>query len=206
MDTDEDLFRSWASGDARAGEALVERHYASGDRIFRFKVGEQQGRDLTQATFEGLQASLSRFQGQCGFRTWLFGIARKKLLNFMRGHVRDKQRFNPDASSVADLGPSPSSLIDTERRQQLLLGALRRLPVDVQLMLELHYWESMRIAEIAKIVEKPINTVKTQMYRGRQQLDVLMAALAETPELLELAHSGLSGWAEQIRRECEDQA
>jgi RNA polymerase sigma-70 factor (ECF subfamily) len=87
-----------------------------------------------------------------------------------------------------------------------LLGALRRLPVDVQLMLELHYWESMRIAEIAKIVEKPINTVKTQMYRGRQQLDVLMAALAETPELLELAHSGLSGWAEQIRRECEDQA
>ena len=202
MSSDDDLFRRWIDGDARAGEELVERHYASVDRLFRFKVGEEQGRDLTQATFEALQSTLSRFRGQSGFRTWLFGIARNKLLGYMRNRVRDQRRFDPSANSVADLGPSPSSLVDVERRQKLLLGALRRLPVDVQLMLELHYWESMSIAEIAKIVERPVNTVKTIMYRGRQRLDALMEELVETPELLESTHSGLSGWAARIRREC----
>jgi RNA polymerase sigma factor (sigma-70 family) len=199
---DDELLRAWAEGNARAGATLVERHYDSVVRLFRFKVGEQQGWDLTQATFEAAQKALPSFRRDSSFRTWLFGVARNKLLNYMRSRGRDNQRFDPDASSVADLGPSPSTVLDAKQRDRLLLAALRRLPVDVQLMLELHYWEKLPIAEIAKIVEKPANTVKTQMRRGRQRLDELMAELAETPEHLETTRSGLEGWAERVRQEC----
>jgi RNA polymerase sigma factor (sigma-70 family) len=202
--SDDDLWRAWASGEQRAGATLVQRHYARVDLFFRFKVGEQQCVDLTQATFLAVQEALPRFRGDSSFRTWLFGIARNKLLVHLRAHGRDKQRFDPDANSVADLDPSPATFMDSKQHRRLLLAALRRLPLDDQLMLELHYWEHMKVEEIAGVVARPINTVKTRMRRARLRLEELMDEFAESQDELETTRSGLEGWAERVRQECGD--
>ncbi len=200
--SDEDLCRAWSTGDGGSGQTLVKRHYASVDRFFRTKVGDQRCVDLTQATFLAAQEGISRFRGESKFRTWLFGIARNKLLVHLRDH-RD-WRIDTEEHSVEDAGFSPSTIIDRNQRIRLLLEALRRLPVDDQLMLELHYWEHIKVAEIAAIVEKPENTVKTRMKRAREQLYKLMGELAKSQEELETTRSGLDGWAERVRHECED--
>jgi len=202
--TDDELSNQWAAGDQRAGKILVERYFTSVDRFFRFKVGEH-GKDLTQSTFLAAQEGIRRKRSDSSFRPWLFGIARKKMLHHFRALGVAQRRFDPEVDSVADRDPSPSTIIDAGQRHRLLLAALRRLPLDVQMMLELHYWEHMPIAEIAEIVAKPVGTVKTQMRRGRQRLDQLMEELAESQEELETTRSGLDGWAKRVRRECEDE-
>jgi RNA polymerase sigma factor (sigma-70 family) len=202
--SDDDLCKLWAAGDKRAGTMLVERNYESVDRFFRFKVGELHGPDLTQATFLAVQEGLTRKQAGSRFRPWLFGIARHKLLHHFRDGVVAKQRFDPDASSIADSGPSPSTLIAAGQRHRLLLAALQQLPVNVQVMLELHYWEEMKIDEIAEVVEKPPGTVRTHMRRGRLQLFEEMEKLAASPEDLETTRGGLEGWAERIRQDCQE--
>jgi RNA polymerase sigma-70 factor (ECF subfamily) len=197
--SDEELCKLWAAGDKRAGATLVERNYESVDRFFRFKVGEH-GVDLTQATFLAAQESLSRKQSDSRFRPWLFGIARHKLLHYLSDH----EPVDSGVTSLHDLVPSPTTLIDREQRHRLLRVALRRLPLDVQMMLELHYWEQMPTAEIAEIVGKNANTVRTQMRRGRLRLEELMEELKNSQEELETTRSGLEGWAERVRRECEE--
>jgi RNA polymerase sigma factor (sigma-70 family) len=202
---DDELWRAWIAGDQRAGAKLVERHYSCVDRFFRYKLGEHQGVDLTQATFLAVQESRGSFRGDSGFRTWLFGIARNKLLYYLRNQGRDQQRIDPDASSIADLlDPSLTERLDAVQSNRLLLAALRRMPLDVQVMLELHYWEGMKVAEIAEVVNKPVNTIKTQMRRGRQRLEKLMDELKRSVGELESTLSGLEGWAKRVRQECED--
>jgi RNA polymerase sigma factor (sigma-70 family) len=203
---DDDLCNRWAEGEREAGVLLVTRHHAGIDRFFRFKLGDEQGRDLTQETFLAAQKGIGRKRRDSCCRAWLFGIARNKLLKHLRERVRDQKRFDPEVSTIEDLGPSPSTLMDAAQRHRLLLAALRRLPIDVQLMLELHYWEEMRITEIAEVVEKNVNTVRTQMARGRQRLYELMDKLAESAEELETTRSGIEGWAERVRKECEEES
>jgi RNA polymerase sigma factor (sigma-70 family) len=205
--SDEDLLKAWTTGDPLAGATLVRRHFDRVDLFFRVKVGEERCVDLTQITFLAVQEAvrLGRFRGDSSFRTWLFGIARNKLLVHLRDGGLEQKRFDPDADSVADSDPSPVTIIDEKQHRRLLLAALRRLALDDQVMLELHYWEHMQIAEIAAVVDKPINTVKARMRRARLRLEELMDELADSQDELETTRSGLEGWAERVREECGDE-
>ena len=63
-----------------------------------------------------------------------------------------------EEAKAIDLAAGPSTVIAARREQRVLLEALRRLPIDTQLLLELHYWEDMDIAELAKIFDAPSAT------------------------------------------------
>jgi RNA polymerase sigma-70 factor (ECF subfamily) len=200
---DEELLSRWRAGDQAAGATLLRRHHESIARFFMSKVGAD-GEDLVQATFLGLlDGALERFRDDASFRTFLFGIARKKLLEHLRNTIRDRERFDPQHATIAGLQRSASSVIDAHGQNKLLLAALRRLPIDTQLMLELHYWEDMRINDIARVLDLPASTIKTRMHRGRARLDEEMRALADSREQLETTLRGLDGWAQKLRSELE---
>ena len=198
--SDEELLEAWRGGDKRAGAALLTRHHASVARFFIHKLGADSD-DLVQATFLGLLEGLDRFRGEASFRTLLFAIARNKLYRHLRDLTRDRKRFDPEVTSVAAIGVTPTSMLAARDQSKLLLEALRTLPLDTQMMLELHYWEKLRIADIAAILDMPEGTVKIRMHRGRKQLEDQMAALAESKELLRTTLHGLSKWAARLREE-----
>ncbi|KIG19399.1 RNA polymerase sigma-70 factor [Enhygromyxa salina] len=201
---DEELLSRWRAGDQAAGTSLLLRHHESVARFFMSKVGAE-GEDLVQATFLGLlDGGLQRFRDDASFRTFLFAIARKKLLEHLRNTIRDRARFDPQHATIAGLHRTVSSVLDAHGQNKLLLAALRQLPIDTQLMLELHYWEDMRINDIALVMELPANTVKTRMHRGRARLNEHMRALADSREQLETTLRGLDGWAKQLRRELDE--
>ena len=200
---DAELLEAWRDGDKRAGKVLFERHYDAVHRFFRNKVGPD-APDLVQKTFLGCLESVERFRGEGSFRSWLFAVAYRQLCKHSRAKASDRARFDVGSISVCDLDPTPSAVIAKRREHRVLLEGLRRLPIDLQVTLELHYWEQMSDAEIARALEMPLGTTKSRIRRGRQLLAERMAELASSPAELESTIGNLEQWAEQLRGSALD--
>lgn len=197
--TDVELLQAWRGGDEPAGRELFERHFDAIYRFFRSKVDDA-AEDLTQQTFLGCVRGKQVFRGDASFRTYLYTIARNRLYT----HIRDRQRRDAvveiGEQSVADLGlASPTRQIAENQEQRLLLLAMRSLPIDMQIALELHYWEGLSVREIAEVVETPEGTIKRRLQRARMRLDELIAELAETDVLRQSSTTGFETWAAGLR-------
>ena len=200
--SDFELLEAWRGGDEAPGRVLFARYFDSVYRFFRNKVDEA-AEDLTQQTFMGLVQGKDRFRGDASFRTYLFMIARKRLYSHLRKAHRD--HAERDAApwgerSVADLGlSSPSRVVARHQEQRLLLLALRRLPVEMQVALELFYWEELTVTEIAEVLETPVGTVKSRLQRARARLDAAIAELADSEALRRSTMDNFSQWAKELR-------
>ena len=198
MVDDQQLLAAWREGDEDAGETLFERLYDPLARFFRNKAGDH-APDLIQRTFLVLLETQSRMREGTSFQAYLFGIARNILLEHYRGKRRDGERFDQAEQSVEDLGPTPTTLLARAQESQLLLQALRKIPLESQLMLELYFWENMTAGGIADVLEIPEGTARTRIRRAKQLLEAQLAALASSPALLHSTTSDLESWARHLR-------
>jgi RNA polymerase sigma factor (sigma-70 family) len=198
MTGDAELLEAWRGGDKRAGKILFERHYDAVHRFFRNKVGPE-APDLVQRTFLGCLEGVERYRGEGSFRSWLFAVAYRQLCKYYRSRASERSRFDVGTVSACDLDPTPSSVVGKRREHRLLLEALRRLPIELQVALELHYWEQMSDAEIARALDMPLGTTKSRIRRARQLLAERMAELAVSPDELQSTLGNLEQWAEQLR-------
>jgi RNA polymerase sigma factor (sigma-70 family) len=194
------LLTAWRGGDEDAGEVLFERYYDGLARFFRSKAGEH-APDLIQRTFLVCLETQSRMREGTTFQAYLFGVARHILLEHYRGKRRDGDRFDASESSVADLGPTPTTLMAREQETQLLLQALRRIPLESQMILELYYWENLTAKDIGDVLEIPEGTARTRIRRAKQLLETQLSQLASSPALLESTVSDLESWARHLREE-----
>lgn len=201
--TDFELLEAWREGDQRAGKELFARHFDSIYRFFRSKVDDA-AEDLTQQTFLGCVKAKDSYRGDASFRTYLYTIARNRLYT----HIRDRQRRDAvvevGQQSVADLavdlglGTATAALAAREE-QRLLLEAMRHLPLEMQVALELHYWEGLSVREIAIVIETPEGTIKRRLQRARQRLDELIIELASSDELRRSTQANFDDWAQALR-------
>lgn len=195
---DMDLLAAWRSGDATAGEALFRRHFESIYRFFCNKVGDDID-DLVQETFLGCVRSRERFREDASFRTFLFAIARNKLLGYRDRWRRVHVDADFDASRVAALEASPSQIAVEHQEQELLLRGLRRLPLDLQIALELYYWEGFRSVDIATVLDIPHGTARSRLRRAKEQLRESIDRLAQSPELGQSTTADLERWLHSMR-------
>ena len=195
---DVELLHQWRNGDMAAGEILFERYYDPIARFFRSKVATDIA-DLVQETFVACVEGRDRLQEDASFRAYIFSVAR----NVLCAHLRDKYRGDAmvdfDATSVQDLAPGPISQIVIRHEQRLLLEALRRIPVNYQVLLELRYWEQLKTADIAEALGVPHGTVRRRLAQARKLLDEAMTALADSTALLESTMANFEEWALQCR-------
>ena len=202
MERDEEQLRAWASGDAGAGKELFERHFESVLRFFRNKCGGEDGEveDLVQATFAQCLASHASFRGEASFRTYLFTIARHELYAHWRRRQRARAEVDVTSMSVEDLRTSPRSKLAAHQDRRILTRALRTIPLELQVALELHYWEDLTGPELAAVLEVPEGTVRSRLRRGRELLQAAFVRLAAEadgtpPESLD----ELDAWAKRLR-------
>ncbi len=198
---DWELLEAWRSGDSLAGNALVRRHFSSIYRFFRSKLDDHV-EDLTQQVLLALVEGRERVREQSNFRAYLFGIARHKLLMHLRGRYRADKVFSPADHSIHELCASDVSVgeaLAVRREQRLLVAALRSIPVDFQLVVELYYWEELSVATIAEIIEVAPGTVKSRLSRARAMLEAKLERLAK---LHGVATSGeaFETWVGSIRK------
>ncbi|MFO7564190.1 MAG: sigma-70 family RNA polymerase sigma factor [Enhygromyxa sp.] len=202
--SDVELLEAWAGGDRAAGEALFERHFEAVARFFRNKLpADTAHEDLIQQTFLGCVEARDRFRGEASFRSFLFAIAHRQLSKHWRSRSRDRLDFQ--TVSVFELDASPSAAFARDQRQQHLLLALRRIPLDSQVALELHYWESLTAAEVGEVLGIPLGTAKTRLRRARQLLEAELRALDGGLVRADPTGTRLDTWAKQLRGQLFDE-
>lgn len=194
---DVELLEGWRVGDDDAGNVLVRRHFDALFRFFRARLDDGVA-DLVQRTFLGAVEARERLP-PAGFRSYLFGIAHKQLLMELR--KRSRRRDLPGSVDGASpvSGGSPSALLLQHQEQHLLLRALRRIPLELQLVLQLHYWDEVPTAEIGEILGIPAGTVKSRLFRARSLVKESIAALAQDSATTTSTLSNLDAWARSLR-------
>lgn len=196
--SDRELLDAWARGDKSAGEQLFARHFESVVRFFQNKI-ERDHDDLIQQTFLGCLEARARFRGEGSFRAFLFGVAHNVLGKHLRTRYRDPTPLDFAHVSITELGDSPSLVVAEDQRQLMMLNALRRIPIDHQVTLELHYWEAMTAAEIGDALGIPLGTAKTRLRRAKQLLAAELSDLLAGVTGTEPTETRLDTWAAGIR-------
>jgi RNA polymerase sigma-70 factor (ECF subfamily) len=181
--TEFELLTQWCEGSDHAGDLLLRRCFPLLYRFFINKVGDATD-DLVQQTLIACVRHRDKMLDSGAFRMYLLKIARSRLYDHLRalrrraGHVDD----DFEQVSVEVAGTSNTSRYGRAQASMHVRDALRRLPVDLQLVVELHYWEEHSTAEIAVLLELAQGTVKSRLRRAREALE---ADLQADPTALE---------------------
>lgn len=206
MRSDAELLSAWQAGDRDAGNTLVDRHFAAITRFFRNKVcSEDDVAELVGQTFLGCTTGKDRYRGDANVRQFLFAIAHNVLRKYIRGrYKRQSEHVDFAAVCVQDIEPaSLSSIIAHKREAQSLVQALREIPVEDQVVLELMYFEGLSGSELAGVLGLPEGTIRGRLARGKQRLREKVAALlARAPGLpaAVVTPEQLDTWAGELRR------
>jgi RNA polymerase sigma-70 factor (ECF subfamily) len=196
--SDYDLLDAWRGGDTEAGNRLFERHFDSVCRFFRNKVADGVD-DHIQRTFLACVESRDAFRGEASFRTYLFTLARNTLYAHFKKSHKERERLDPLEVSVHDLGPTPTGIVAKRKEQRVLLEALRAIPIEHQVTLELYYWEELPASELGRVLGVPEGTVRTRIRRAKTLLEEALAELGEGDRDLASTVANLEDWARSLR-------
>jgi RNA polymerase sigma-70 factor (ECF subfamily) len=192
-----ELLSRWRAGDREAGEVLIDRHFGEIFRFFCRRFAERERcRDLAQRTFATTLAAVERLRDGERLRAYLFGVAH----NLLRHEIRDGKRRDGLAHK-AELLPreatSPSVRFAAVEERRILLLALEQLPLDLQLTVELFYWEGLSTQEVAEILGVPRGTVKWRLSEARDRLRGSVEDLTRSGADRDLTH-GFQTWAARL--------
>lgn len=173
--SDEALVALIATGDKNAMRTLYARHSA---RVFRFLLRivdrAAAAEDLASETFIEVWRQAGRFEARSKASTWLLGIARHKALSSLR-----QRRVDQLDETAFALVPDPSDGPEADAQRQncatVLRECLRQLPPAQRELLDLIYYHEQSIADIARLLGVPENTVKTRAFYARKRLAELLA-------------------------------
>jgi RNA polymerase sigma-70 factor, ECF subfamily len=192
---DRSLLERWRAGDRAAGNRMFDRHVRSLLRFFRNKV-ERGIEDLMQDTMLACVRGRDRLRDDGSFRAYLFQTARSVLYEHFRR--RRDGAFDPEELALADLGPGPSTAWAKHREQQILLAALQKLPVEVQVTLELHFLEGLSGPELAVALGVSEAAVRSRIRRGSEKLRLHIETLDESPDLRASTATHLEDWLTRL--------
>lgn len=167
-----ELLSAWCDGSQQAGDRLLRRCFPLLYRFFINKVGDATD-DLVQQTLIACTRHRDKILDSGAFRMYLFKIARSRLFDHLRAARRRAGHIDDDFEqvSVAQSGMSFTSHIGHAQAASAVRVALQTLPIDLQLVVEMHYWEDCSTAEVAAAIDVPQGTVKSRLRRARTLLE-----------------------------------
>lgn len=198
MVDDFELLDRWAQGDTEAASVLFDRYFEPLYRFFTNKVGAAAD-DLVQDTLLACIRARERFRRESSFRTFLFGTARHMLFHHYRDVRRDLNADSVGEARLVDLDPSPSQVLARRDEERVLLEALRRLPLDYQIAIELYEWEGLTGPEVARVLGISETAMRSRLHRAKAELKRQIEAIASSAEVLHSTLANLDGWARALQ-------
>jgi RNA polymerase sigma-70 factor (ECF subfamily) len=145
----------------------ILEYEASIRRFIAASVSSVEVDDISQEVFLAAVKGLDRFKGSSSLKTWLYQIARNKVIDYYRKKSRQMSEELEDADSFASDHNGPQELLLAHEQKELIRKALQELPSKHREILILKEIEGMKEEEIAKVLEIRPGTVKSRIYRAR---------------------------------------
>ncbi|HWC90585.1 MAG TPA: sigma-70 family RNA polymerase sigma factor [Pirellulales bacterium] len=189
---DEQLIDEALAGDSAAFGRLVLKYQ---DRLYHAMTqilgSAADAEDVVQESFVQAFLKLETFRRSALFYTWLYRIAANAACTLARRRrpARSVEQMREAAVEPADRGESPSGRLERAERAAQLKAALARLPQDYREALVLREIEGFDYGTIAGLLDLPIGTVRSRLFRARMQLREYLKELdpAEPPKGLTAA-------------------
>jgi RNA polymerase sigma-70 factor, ECF subfamily len=176
---DEELVPLMARGDARAFEAIYERHSGAAFSLaYRMMGARASAEDVTQEAFMNIWRSGAHYDRRRGsVRTWVLGIVHHRAIDALR-RAAVQSRHRADDEEAAERLEAPERVDeDVARRSEAaaIRSAVDRLPPEQVKVIELAYFGGFTHVEIADMLEMPVGTVKGRMRLGLKKLHDALA-------------------------------
>ena len=179
-DTDQALVKRVQKGDQRAFDLLVLKyqHKVIGV-VSRYVRNRADMEDIAQEAFIKAYRALPNFRGDSAFYTWLYRIAINTAKNHLVSQSRRPPATDVDAqdaeylygdSDLQDI-QNPENLLFSEELKQVVDRAIKELPDDLRTAVTLREYDGLSYEEIAEVMECPVGTVRSRIFRGREAIE-----------------------------------
>ena len=173
---DDRVMQRIASGDETALRTLMARHQV---RVFRFILrlvrNEAVAEELTNEVFMEVWRNAGRFEGAAKPQTWVLSIAHHRAVSALRRR-REDSLDEEQASEIADADDDPETAAQKRDKSAIMRRCLESLSAEHREIIDLVYYHELSIAEVARVVSIPENTVKTRMFYARKRLSEILKA------------------------------
>lgn len=173
--TDEEWVQQIRQGHAEAYRYLVERHKNYVYTLIYRMVGHREtAEDLSQEVFFKAYRNLAQYRGDAKFTTWLYRVTTNLVTDYLRARKRRPVEIWADkvkswfTSPDPNRGPEEQAILNEQR--DALHEALWRLPEKYRIVLSLYHFQQFSYQEISDILQLPVKTVETRLYRGKSML------------------------------------
>lgn len=185
-DAEQLLLQRARKGDHEAFAALVNEHQRYVYNLaLRVLQNEEEALDLTQEAFVRAWTALPNFRGQSRFRTWLYRIVTNLCYNRLPSLRRSLNELGDDViTEIPETDPAfdnPARGMESRELRSYLHKAMDNLDENYRLLISLRYQHELSYEEIAATLNLPLGTVKTGLFRAREQLRRALERYQETP-------------------------
>lgn len=184
--SDQQLVVRVQKGDKAAFDLLVLKYQSKVFAIVsRFIRDQDEVADVSQEAFIKAYRALANFRGESQFYTWLYRIAVNTAKNYLVAKSRRPPAADVDVADaeyysgseyLKDLGTPESHLLRDEL-ESLISKVIAELPEDLRTAVSLREYEGMSYEEIADIMDCPVGTIRSRIFRARESIDKKVAEL-----------------------------
>ncbi len=177
---DKELVKRAQKGDKLAFDTLVTKyHLKVVNLVTRFVKDADDAQDVAQEAFIKAYRGLKNFRGDSAFYTWLYRIAINSAKNYLVSQSRKTPAFAVDVDDAEHMESAgnlkeydtPEGNMLTEEIEETVYKAIKELPEDLKTAITLRELEGMTYDEIANVMECPIGTVRSRIFRAREAID-----------------------------------
>jgi len=179
-ETDQQLVERVQAGDKRAFDMLVLKYQPKIlGLISRYVKDSFEVQDVAQEAFIKAYRALPRFRGDSAFYTWLYRIA----INTAKNHLVSRGRRPPgsdvdvedaeyyDSGDALREQENPENQLFSEELAAVVNGAIKELPDDLRTAVTLREFDGLSYEDIAEIMDCPVGTVRSRIFRARESID-----------------------------------
>ena len=171
--TDIQLIDLYLEGNTKAFDGLVNRYSQATYRLIVQIVGNKdETHDIVQETFIKVWKNIKKFDQKRNLKTWIFTIAKRTAIDYLRkrknvafSSIDDGETETPFGDNIPDDGLLANEIFEKNEDIELIKKALDSISLENKMIILLHHGEEMTFDEISIVLEKPMNTIKSQYRR-----------------------------------------